>query len=60
MHNPFIQQDMNIVLGAFIPTIREIIHNFGEYVHDSDEDVQPAKITKVAQLFIHLTTTNLK
>lgn len=51
---------MNVVLGAFIPTIREIAHNLGEYLHESDEDVQLPSVTKVAQLFIHLTSTNTK
>ena len=52
--------DMHCVLEAFIPTIREVAYNMGQYSHGPDDDVQVVTITRVAQLFIHLTTTNTR
>jgi len=51
---------MHCVLAAFIPTIREIAYNMGQYLHGPDDDVQLVAITRVAHLFLHLTTTNVK
>lgn len=51
---------MQTVLAAFIPTIREIAYNMGQYLHGPEDDVQVVAINRVAQLFIHLTTTNTR